>query len=57
MYLVAPSSMEPLAVTMDSPLISYHLALIKSKKSSYVEADLIQKLMSLLSWVFQVEPF
>ena len=39
------------------PLISYPLALIKSKKSSYVEADLIQKLMSLLSWVFQVEPF
>ena len=26
-------------------------------KSSYVEADLMQKLMSLLSWVFQVEPF
>ena len=41
----------------DSPLISYPLAFIKSKKSSYVEADLIQKLMSLLSWVFQVEPF
>ena len=57
MYLAAPSSMEPLAVTMDSPLISYPLALIKSKKSSYVEADLMQKLMSLLSWVFQVEPF
>lgn len=38
-------------------LISYPLALIKSKKSSYVEADLMQKLMSLLSWVFQVEPF
>ena len=49
MYLVAPSSMEPLAVTMDSHLISYPLALIKSKKSSYVEADLMQKLMSLLS--------
>ena len=57
MYLVAPSSMEPLAVTMDSPLISYHLALIKSKKSSYVEAELMQTLMSLLRWVFQVEPF
>jgi len=38
-------------------LISYPLDLIKSKKSSYVEADLMQKLMSLLSWVFQVEPF
>ena len=50
MYLAALSS-------KDSPLISYPLALIKSKKSSYVEADLIQTLMSLLSWVFQVEPF
>ena len=50
MYLAALSS-------KDSPLISYPLALIKSKKSSYVEADLMQKLMSLLSWVFQVEPF
>ena len=50
MYLAALSS-------KDSPLISYPLALIKSKKSSYVEADLVQKLMSLLSWVFQVEPF
>ena len=50
MYLAALSS-------KDFPLISYPLALIKSKKSSYVEADLMQKLMSLLSWVFQVEPF
>ena len=42
MYLAAPSS-------KDSPLISYPLTFIKSKKSSYVEADLMQKLMSLLS--------
>ena len=41
MYLAALSS-------KDSPLISYPLALIKSKKSSYVEADLMQKLNCLL---------